>query len=572
MTSPFDISTPNTTVKVNDKGKAQVNFTVANKSTAVIKGRATVNSDTPEVAKWFAITGETERTFPVNGKQNYAVQLAVPPGTAPGSYPARLHVVDVSNPDEIFSQSATIMFEVSPPKPAGKGFPIWIPIVAGTAVLVVVIGVILALVLLGGDPKVPNIVGLQADKAEKAISDAGFKVGKVELIAIDNEENLVIEQSLEADKPAKKDSAIDLKVVAPKVNVPDFLGQDFENVQKQLIDLKLTLGASGQKVTGKPEKSILEQNPPAGTRILRGAPVSFVIESPRVRVPDTLVGKDVGTAQATLSQAGLVLGSTSTKVTGKTGGTILETSPKPGELVLNGTAINLVIEETKVKVPSYKTLTQAAAEAKIKADGFTVGKITTAVSRDGRKGLVLSQKPDATSSYNKNSPIDLVISVEPSNLHSKGISLVNGFTLDFDSGRTDLPLSDARVDILVQNGFVSPRNNAAITLMNGNGSPEYMDCKTASYPTSAVAVSNLTSSNAFCIRTNDGRFGVITEFNKFVISSGVSIIGKNDPIAAKPLFSTSFHTWKEPKDELLVAKPITATDTVLANCKILGLC
>jgi beta-lactam-binding protein with PASTA domain len=561
MTSPFDISTPNTTVKVTDKRKAVANFSVTNKSTAVIKGRATVNTDMPEQAKWFTVSGEAERTLPVNGKQNYSVQVNVPPDVAPGSYPARLHMVDVSNPDEVFSQSATIMFEVAPPKPAGKGFPIWIPIVAGVVVLAVV-GAVLALLLLGGDPKVPDVVGMQVAKAEKAISDAGFKVGKVDFVVIDNEENQVVEQSLEAAKPAKKETVIDLKVIAPKVTIPDFKGQNFDEVQKKLTELKLTVGPSIQKTTGQSEKSVLEHNPVSGTKVLQGTQISFVVESPLVIVPATLVGKDVSIAQETLTKAGLILGSIETRQTGKAAGTILDTNPKAGVKVANGTVVNLVIEITPIKTPAVKSLDQASAAAKITAGGFTVGKISFVTSRDVKKGIVLSQSPEANVAYNFKAPIDLTISAEPADLHSRGITLAEGFTLDFDKGTIGLPSTNTTVDVVVQNGFLSPRNNARITLMNGKASPEYLDCKNASYPTSSIALSNLTSSNSFCIRTNEGRFGAITEFSKIFVSDKVTIgtggaVNKGDQIVAKPLYSTAFHTWKEPKDEFVfVGKPI----------------
>lgn len=139
MASPFAITAASNTVLLDNKRQAQTTFTVSNLSGRALRARARLVAQDSAAASWLSLVGDAERDLPIAGTQQYVVQIAVPPTGPAGSYPFRLDVVGVENPDEMFAQGASVTFSVPEPE-AKKPFPIWIPIAAVVAVLVLVIG------------------------------------------------------------------------------------------------------------------------------------------------------------------------------------------------------------------------------------------------------------------------------------------------------------------------------------------------------------------------------------------------------------------------------------------------
>ncbi len=138
MSSSFAITTAANSTPLDANRKGQTVFTVSNTSVRALRGRARVVSDNPTAAAWFKLTGEAERDFTLNGTQQYAVQIAVPPTVAAGNYTVRLDMVGVDNPDEDFTPGPSVTFAVPAPLPVKKPFPWWI--IAIIVVLVLVVG------------------------------------------------------------------------------------------------------------------------------------------------------------------------------------------------------------------------------------------------------------------------------------------------------------------------------------------------------------------------------------------------------------------------------------------------
>jgi len=138
MPSSFAITTAANSTPLDANRKGQTVFTVSNTSMRALRGRARIVSDNPAAAAWFKLTGDTERDFTLNGTQQYAVQIAVPPTVAAGNYTVRLDMVGVDNPDEDFTPGPSVTFAVPAPLPVKKPFPWWI--IAIIAVIVLVVG------------------------------------------------------------------------------------------------------------------------------------------------------------------------------------------------------------------------------------------------------------------------------------------------------------------------------------------------------------------------------------------------------------------------------------------------
>jgi hypothetical protein len=165
MANPFNITAAANSLRLDSKLQAQTSFTVYNNSGRIMRGRARIAPQDPATEKWLTLAGEAEKDFPIAGTQQYNVQIAVPAGSPPGSYPFRLDVVGTENPDEEFSQGPTVTFEVPAAPPAKKPFPIWIPIVAVVALLVVG-GVIAFLATRDNGPSEAEVAASQTATAE----------------------------------------------------------------------------------------------------------------------------------------------------------------------------------------------------------------------------------------------------------------------------------------------------------------------------------------------------------------------------------------------------------------------
>jgi hypothetical protein len=136
MANPFTITTAADSVRLDSQGRGSTTFTVSNRSGQPRRGRARLVPSSPEQASWLSVDGEAERSFSLDGTQQYTVRVAPPPGAPRGRYTFGLDVVSVENPDEEWSQGPKVAFEVGPSQPAKKPFPWWIVVVAAAVLLV----------------------------------------------------------------------------------------------------------------------------------------------------------------------------------------------------------------------------------------------------------------------------------------------------------------------------------------------------------------------------------------------------------------------------------------------------
>ncbi|MDQ5826291.1 MAG: hypothetical protein M3441_19020 [Chloroflexota bacterium] len=156
MANPFAITAAANSLRLDAKQQAQTSFTVYNSSGRAIRGRARIVAQNPTSETWITLVGDAEKDFPIAGTHQYNVEIVVPYGSSPGSYPFRLDMVGTENPDEEFSQGPSVTFEVPVAPPPKKPFPIWIPIAIVVAALVLVGGVIAFLATRGGGTTPPD--------------------------------------------------------------------------------------------------------------------------------------------------------------------------------------------------------------------------------------------------------------------------------------------------------------------------------------------------------------------------------------------------------------------------------
>jgi len=130
---------------------------------------------------------------------------------------------------------------------------------------------------------VPDIRGLSRRDAELRLKNAGLTVGRVdEQFSEDVALDTVISQQPRPPAQVNKNMAIDFiisKGKSPrKISIPDFSGTALTNIKTQLDSLKLQQGKVTEEATDKyPPGVIIGQNPTAGTEVLEGVSIDFVV-------------------------------------------------------------------------------------------------------------------------------------------------------------------------------------------------------------------------------------------------------------------------------------------------------
>ncbi len=126
---------------------------------------------------------------------------------------------------------------------------------------------------------VPDVVGSTMDKAEQLLTDAGFKVGKVERRHDGSHRiGVILSQSVKGSDKAPKGSEIDLVINEGDKAVPDLIGKKLSDVSAILKQAGLTLGEVKKVNDHSAQKDVvLATNPNAGTMLAEGAAVSVTV-------------------------------------------------------------------------------------------------------------------------------------------------------------------------------------------------------------------------------------------------------------------------------------------------------
>ena len=132
-----------------------------------------------------------------------------------------------------------------------------------------------------GSATVPEVVGLSQSEAEKAITDAGLKVGEVFEIESDTvPKGRVIFQSPPAGQKVNPGSPVDLQVsLGPaQIIVPVLVLLSQADAEKAITDAGLTVGTVTTRNDEQvPEGQVIEQTPAANTMVAPGSAVDLVI-------------------------------------------------------------------------------------------------------------------------------------------------------------------------------------------------------------------------------------------------------------------------------------------------------
>jgi beta-lactam-binding protein with PASTA domain len=230
--------------------------------------------------------------------------------------------------------------------------PIW-PWVTAVVALVVIAAIVLAYMALTGHGTpagiaVPSVVGDKLTKAEQALQKKGFQVNAVPQITSTGVPNVVTSTSPAGGSLASKGSTVKVVYNArPGAKaVPSVRGMT-------TTDAEATLNAAGFKIvfkSGAPRASltipagrVISTSPPAGTKVSPTTTIVLNLSGGGAKVP-VVTDEQSADAQTAVKAAGLVpIVVKQPGPPGATPGTVWETKPGTGTVVLPGTTVTLYV-------------------------------------------------------------------------------------------------------------------------------------------------------------------------------------------------------------------------------------
>ena len=245
-----------------------------------------------------------------------------------------------------------------------------------------------------GNIKVPSVMGMTLEEAEKVAKENGAVIEVLEYREGEGEDGKIIEQSPKADMTVatlEKISVVISGKEPSEIVLEDYKGRDFDSVEKELVKMGLKVIKSEEESDSASEGEIIRQSPGAKAKLEKGASVTLYVakakDEEEVMVPQ-VVSKTYDEAKSELESAGFKVEKVE-KTSDKTAGTVISQSVNGG--AKKGTTITLTVSKasetsqnptTQQPAAKTKTLTidlsgySKPVEIKIVTGGRTVSTVT----------------------------------------------------------------------------------------------------------------------------------------------------------------------------------------------------
>ena len=166
-----------------------------------------------------------------------------------------------------------------------------------------------------GEEKAPNVVGLSLEEAQRLAGTGGLGI-KVEdrLFSSQYGENRVVSQVPAAGDSTKagQDIHVLVSLGAPRVSIPELVGESVRAAQVTAVQRGLTLGdVATVHWTGTESDQVVAQEPPPSAAPARSPAVNLLVslgEPPEDFVCPNFVGMAFGQARSAAAKAGFTVG------------------------------------------------------------------------------------------------------------------------------------------------------------------------------------------------------------------------------------------------------------------------
>ncbi len=204
-----------------------------------------------------------------------------------------------------------------------------------------------------------------------------------------------------------------------QVTVPTVI--DFTQTQATglLEDRGLVANVETVKGDADTKGQVIKQDPTPGKTVDKGSTVSITVnEGPdTVKIPDNLVGMNVGDAQKALADAGFTNVKTETATAdqdpnGADKDEVLSVSPAGGSDAQPGSEVLLTIASGEATVPNFGSMTVAEAQDSASKNGFRI-KVIREESTASLPDTIFKQDPAAGSSAARDTEVTVYVAVAP---------------------------------------------------------------------------------------------------------------------------------------------------------------
>ncbi|MCX4576237.1 Stk1 family PASTA domain-containing Ser/Thr kinase [Streptomyces sp. NBC_01571] len=194
---------------------------------------------------------------------------------------------------------------------------------------------------------------------------------------------------------------------------PNFVGQTLGDAKAMAANVELTVTTTKKPCEAQPKGSVCDQDPKAGADVKKGDTVDLVVSTgaPKVVVPG-VTGQSLDDAKAKLEGDGYRFQvKTKPQISTEDPNTVLDQDPKLGTEVQKGSTITLTIAKAQEKstVPDVTGQSCEAAKAQMTASNLAGNCTEVDTADDAQVGKVISTSPQAGSSADKNSTVNIQI-------------------------------------------------------------------------------------------------------------------------------------------------------------------
>lgn len=239
------------------------------------------------------------------------------------------------------------------------------------AVLVIALGALAASLKLRGSTskqpenvKIPEIVGLKKDEAEKKLKENGLNMNIMEVVKGDQPEDTILEVSPEVGMEVKRNSTVNVKISGgvPMLKTPKLVDFDI-NAAKQIIQAaQLEIGNVTSEYSDDIAKdTVIKQYPEPNSEIKKGTKIDLVISKGKqyayAKVPNVM-GKTPDEAKTLIEAAKLTLGTVNKKDTDKKeeDGKVISQSIPEGKEIKEGSSVEITVGKYTPKKIELKDL------------------------------------------------------------------------------------------------------------------------------------------------------------------------------------------------------------------------
>jgi serine/threonine-protein kinase len=305
----------------------------------------------------------------------------------------------------------------APEEPRARSWPWWLAAVLVLAAL----GLGAYLLLQGGRTPVPDVVGREADVAERILQRAGLQVQRRDVASADVRRGRVADQDPDAGQEVAEESVVILSVSTgpPRVEVPDVAGISRRQAQEALKAAGFRTRVERRYSDTVPEDEAIGTEPSGGRQATQGSRVTLIVSRgvEPVAVPD-VTGLDREGARAALEAQGLRPVFSSRETDDEEPGQVLEQEPASGSQVQEGAEVRVVVAEAppEVDVPDVVDLHEEEARSQLETAELRVRRRRVDTDVLEEDGVVLDQDPPSGGTLPPGSRVTIIVGrfvVEP---------------------------------------------------------------------------------------------------------------------------------------------------------------